>query len=241
MQPTPKTRAAKPRLTEQIATELRDQIQRGELSPGERLPSEAKLIEAYGVSRTVIREAVSALKVEGILASRQGAGVFVQRTAIKEPMPEAPFSGSYEQLSDIIEVLELRMAVEIESAALACQRMTFAHQARLYEALKRMGAEVAEGHLGAEADYQFHLAIAEATNNPHYVEFLKFLGNKTIPRARVTRTAESPEAQQEYLEKLLEEHRLIFEAIVSRDPDNARHAMRSHLTQSLSRYHKLLS
>lgn len=240
MEPSTQAKPAKPRLTERVITDLREQIHSGKLRAGERLPSEAKLIETYGVSRTVIREAVSALKVEGLLAARQGAGVFVQETKSSGKGDSVPFSGSYEQLSDIIEVLELRMAMEIEAAALACQRMTYAHQARLYEALKRMSEEVAEGHLGADADFQFHLTIAEATNNSHYVEFLKFLGNKTIPRARITRTAESPKEQQYYLEKLLEEHRAIFDAISSRDPHKARSAMRAHLTQSLSRYQKLM-
>lgn len=240
-EPTTKANPPKPRLTERVVTDLRDQIRNGKLVPGERLPSEAKLIDAYGVSRTVIREAVSALKVEGLLASRQGAGVFVLEPKSSSKPASLPFGGSYEQLSDIIEVLELRMAVEIEAAALACQRMTYAHQAKIFEALQRMTKEVAEGHLGADADFMFHLSIAEATNNSHYVEFLKFLGNKTIPRARITRTAENPDDRQHYLERLLEEHRQIFDAISSRDPQQARNAMRAHLTQSLSRYHKLLT
>lgn len=231
----------RPRLTARVITHLRERIRNGELIPGERLPSQAKLIEIYGVSRTVIREAVSALKEEGLLASQQGAGVFVLEPKALPKEVSTPFTGSYEQLSDIIEVLELRMAVEIEAAALACQRITYAHQAKIFEALQRMADDVAEGHLGSEADFQFHLSIAEATNNMRYVEFLKFLGNKTIPRARITRTAETPSERQHYLEKLLEEHRHIFDAISSRDPQAARNAMRSHLTQSLSRYHKLLT
>lgn len=232
--------SAKPRLTERVVTDLREQIREGKLVPGERLPSEAKLINVYGVSRTVIREAVSALKVEGLLASRQGAGVFVLKPKGKVEDTGPPLSGDYDQLSDIIEVLELRMAVEIEAAALACQRMTYAHQAKIFEALQRMTKEVEEGHLGADADFQFHLSIAEATNNGRYVEFLHYLGSRTIPRARITRTAETDEERQHYLEKLLQEHQAIFEAVVSSSPQAARDAMRAHLTQSVARYHKLM-
>ena len=94
----------------------RNDIQSGALKPGMMLPTEPVLTQNFGVSRTVIREAVAALKAEGLLEPRQGAGVFVLEPAKSN---RSIFEVDNNQLSDILEILELRMAVEIEAASLA--------------------------------------------------------------------------------------------------------------------------
>ncbi len=225
-------------LTEKVIAALRSDIQNGSLKPGMMLPTEPALTQEFGVSRTVIREAVAALKAEGLLAPRQGAGVFV---LTPPELNGSIFEISNSQISDVLEILELRMAVEIEAASLACARCSVAHQAKLYEALQEMIVQVEKGESGVKADYEFHRAIADATNNSKYKEFLEFLGEKTIPRAQLQLKPIEDEGQTTYMAQILNEHHRIYEAIAARDAQKARQAMRDHLSRSQIRYQNLLN
>ena len=117
-------------LTEKVISSLRREIESGNLTPGSKLPTEPALTEQFGVSRTVVREAIAALKADGLLEPRQGAGVFVLA-----PVPRknsgSIFDVDFAQISDVLEILELRMAVEIEAAGLACARSSVAQQAKI--------------------------------------------------------------------------------------------------------------
>src|SRR5262245_36664569 len=111
--------AAPRSLTHALIERLTDQITAGELKPGAQLPTEQELIAATGVSRTVVREAVAALRAEGLVITRQGVGAFVAQT------PRRPFridGGELQSLRDVIEVMELRTGVEVEAAGLAAER-----------------------------------------------------------------------------------------------------------------------
>ncbi len=225
-------------LAEKVIAQLRDDIETGLLKPGMMLPTEPMLTQQFGVSRTVIREAIAALKAEGLLNPRQGAGVFVLAPTKNDG---ATFKVDSEQISDILEMLELRMAVEIEAAGLACDRCSVAHQAKIYEALHKMIFQIEKGETAVKADYEFHHAIAEATNNRKYIEFLGFLGDNTIPRARLRLKPIDADGQTRYMSQILEEHQLIYEAISARDARKARQAMREHLSRAQRRYQSLLS
>lgn len=225
-------------LTEKVTTALRNDIQDGSLKPGMMLPTEPTLTRQFGVSRTVIREAIAALKAEGLLDPRQGAGVFILTPA---KLNGSIFEIENAQISDVLEILELRMAVEIEAASLACERCSVAHQAKIFEALQDMIVQVAKGGAAVKADYEFHRAIAEATNNRRYIEFLDFLGEKTIPRAQLRLKPIETEGQTTYMAQILSEHQLIYEAIAKRDAQKARQTMRDHLSRSQIRYQNLLN
>jgi len=227
-------------LTEKVIASLRQEIESGQREPGSKLPTEPVLTERFGVSRTVIREAIAALKADGLLEPRQGAGVFVLAPETRSN-DKSIFAVDYAQVSDVLEILELRMAVEIEAAGLACMRSSVAQQAKIYEAMEKMERALEKGEPTEQADFEFHSAISAATNNRRFAEFLEHLGDKTIPRAQLRRRPPEAEDQKAYMEMIMGEHRRIFDAIAARDDDVARKAMRDHLSQSQTRYQKLLT
>ena len=227
-------------LTEKVIASLRSEIESGQREPGSKLPTEPVLTERFGVSRTVIREAIAALKADGLLEPRQGAGVFVLAPETRSN-DKSIFEVDYAQVSDVLEILELRMAVEIAAAGLACMRSSVAQQAKIFEAMEKMERALEKGEPTAPADFEFHSAIAAATNNRRYAEFLEHLGDKTIPRAQLRRRPPEAEDQKSYMQMILGEHRRIYDAIAARDDDTARKAMRDHLSLSQTRYQKLLT
>ncbi|MEI4488838.1 FadR/GntR family transcriptional regulator [Frigidibacter sp. MR17.14] len=237
----PATPSARPRsgtLVARIAETLRAEIASGAVQPGDRLPSEGQLTQAHGVSRTVVREAIAALRSEGLVEARQGAGVFVLAPA---PQAPAPFRNlDPQRVSSTIELLELRTAVEVEAAAIAAQRLTPAREEAILDANALFRACVAEGRPTGEADYQLHLAIAEATGNPRFAEFLQIIGPGIIPRSALRQDESADPAPRGYLEQIRGEHDDIVAAILDRDETAAREAMRVHLKGSQSRYRALL-
>ena len=225
-------------LTEQLANDLRERIVAGEYKPGDKLPTEQKLAAEHGVSRTVVREAVAALRADGMIEARQGAGVFVLSREEAGSRPRL-WDERAQTISSIIEILELRAAVEIEAAGLAAQRCSPAQEARIVETYHAMAKQLEEGVSTEQGDFEFHTAIALATNNRQFKEFLDFLGRQTIPRSRHRDKDESREAVLARETRLLGEHEAILRAICARDPDAARDAMRQHLRGSLQRYREL--
>lgn len=222
-------------LVSQVSELLRQTILSGDLKPGDKLPSEAKLTETHGVSRTVIREAVAALRADGLVEARQGAGVFV----LEPPRAEVlPFQNlDYARISSVIELLELRTAVEVEAAALAAQRRSPQQEEAIMDRHHIVRDCLDKGVSTVEADFALHLAIADASNNPRFGEFLAMVGRGVIPRAALQGRDES---SSDYNVKLHEEHSLIVDAISNGDEDAAREAMRRHLKGSQSRYRALL-
>lgn len=226
-------------LTGQVIDSLRRRIVDGPLKPGDKLPTESKLIEEFGVSRTVIREAIAGLRADGLVEPRQGVGVFVT-TPPDRGLDMAFLTGSADKISAIIEMLELRAAVEIEAAGLAAQRCSPAQEISIREAFREMDACLERGESAGEADRNFHLAIAEATNNRSFRDFFTFLGSRTIPRAQLESSGSERTASPVYVRQVQEEHRAIMDAIAKRDSDAARDAMRVHLKGSHERYRKLI-
>ena len=124
------------RLSDQVADQLAAEIRRGGLAPGDRLPTEARLVEQFGVSRTVVREAVSRLKSLGLVDSRQGSGVFVRQPSSFAPLNfEAQHAASQEA---VIQMVEVRRALEAEVAALAAQRRSAADMQRIEAASRQV-------------------------------------------------------------------------------------------------------
>lgn len=225
-------------LTTKVIEALRGEIEGGLHVPGDKLPTESALIQRFGVSRTVVREAIAALRAEGLVESRHGAGVFV----LERPDPvgwltlSAPVVG---RISAVIEEVELRAAVEIEAAGLSAMRAAPAQMAEIDEAYQHFAQLERIGERTTEADFAFHMAIARATNNARFEEFLAQLGRRTIPRETL-RSALGDEAQLPNRDSQLNaEHRDVAEAISKRDVEGARDAMRRHLIGSLERYRVL--
>lgn len=229
--------ATEHKLSRQLFEQLAGEIRSGRLAPGDRLPTEHELTRAARVSRTVVREAVAALRAEGLVVTRQGVGAFVA------PEPQhSPFRIEPERLrslEDILNVMELRLGVEIESAGIAAERATKSQVRSIAAALQALEQAIESDRSAVEEDIAFHRAIAEATGNAEFPRFLQFIGRHLIPRRTVAGLPERMGGQRAYLALIQEEHQRIYQAIAERDAKAARDAMRRHLTRSLERYRKL--
>lgn len=214
------------------------QIQHGQLEPGDKLPTEAVIMAEQGVSRTVVREAISRLQAAGLVKTRHGIGTFVlspQQQQNRAQLDPATIT----TLRDVLDILELRTSLEVEAAGLAAQRRTPSQLEAITAALERMRNNSGDESGAVDADFQFHLRIAEATNNRYFGENMNYLGAVMIPRTRVNFAKLSGGSQSEYLSSINREHDDICAAIARQDSDAARAAMRMHLTNSRERLRKL--
>jgi len=231
----PAVRAApRPKLSARVADALRKRLAGGELVMGERLPTETALTAQYGVSRTVVREAIAALAADGLVEPRQGSGVFV--TAQPTHAFGALATEIGRKISIAINVLEVRMGIEIESAGLAAERRNGAQEAAIQEAFFEFDRLLEIDQATGKTDFAFHRAIAAATNNPFYVEVLDALGERTIPCDITSPWGTDSVLSRSYQQGLQREHHAILLAISAGDGDRARAAMRTHLSNSQARY-----
>jgi len=230
-------RAVTPRRSRGLAHDLVEgisaQIQSQSLKPGDKLPTESEIMGAYGVSRTVVREALSKLQAAGLVETRHGIGTFVLA-----PQPATGFRIDAAEIAtavDIMAVLELRISLESESAGLAAQRRTDAQLAELRAALDALEANSEGAGDSVSPDLRFHLVIANATGNRYFADIMSHLGATLIPRARINSSRIAQEDLPAYLRRVNREHEEIYEAIARRDAESARAAMRIHLTNSRER------
>lgn len=206
-----------------VVADLKSRILAGELPPGAKLPSESELIDQYAVSRTVVREAVSRLAAEGLVETFQGRGSFV--LSVPPPSSFTVESAAIRNHHDVLAMIDFRVGVECEAAALAANRITPTSGRAITQALGAMLTSPPER--AVEEDFAFHHAIAGATANRFYVELLDALGPMTIMLQR-TRLDE-PESDEAQTVRLHREHEAIATAILAGDADTARAAMRVHL------------
>jgi DNA-binding FadR family transcriptional regulator len=234
--PAPERRA---KLSERVVQTLRARLIAGEFGPGQRLPTEGQLTEAFGVSRTVVREAIAQLAADGLVEARQGAGVFAMERATGAFA--ALSSENSRSISNALNVLEVRMGIEIESAALAAIRRNSAQEASIQEAFFEFERLLQIGQPTGKTDFDFHRAIAAATNNPFYVEVLDALGSRTIPCDVTSPWGTDSVLTRDYQQGLQREHLVILRAISRGDADAARDGMRAHLSASQQRYRERLA
>src|SRR3954462_787075 len=224
------------RRTEEVVERVAAQIASGGLAVGAKLPTEQAMMAAMGVSRTVVREAISALRARGLVTTRQGAGAFVNS---ESQQPYAIDPDGLGSLASVIEILELRTAVEMETAAIASERATPAQLKAIARAHGIFSRAIETGEPAVKEDFDFHFAIAIATNNSRFVEFLEFLGGLIIPRQSIRTFDGDTGLLKRSLESVEKEHRIIFDAINARSPRKARDAMRRHLLNGKERYRQL--
>ncbi|MCO5124221.1 MAG: FadR family transcriptional regulator [Rhizobacter sp.] len=217
----------------ELVESLGDRIRDGRSTPGDKLPSEAAIMAEFGVSRTVVREAISKLQASGLVETRHGVGTFVVGLGDAAPFRIAP--EQFATLRDVIAVLELRIGVETEAASLAAVRRTPANLADMRVALGAIAAAIEAGRDAVGPDFQFHLEVARATQNTHFAELMASLGAMIIPRGRLDGPAPVTAERREYLRRVNGEHESIYDAIVNQDPEAARAAMRTHLANSRER------
>lgn len=224
-------------LADRVVVHLAAGIRGGRLAAGDRLPTEQELTSTLGVSRTVVREAIAALKADGLVVTRRGSGAYVAANPAASPF-RIP-ARRRASLGEVLEIMELRLAIEVEAAALAAERASRAEVARIRTALAAVERALHRGEGAVAEDFAFHRAIADATGNGQFSRFLTFLGSHVIPRQSVRLQTDTPEQRRLYLARIQQEHARILVGIASGDPAEARRAMREHLTRSLARYRKL--
>jgi GntR family transcriptional regulator, transcriptional repressor for pyruvate dehydrogenase complex len=221
-------------LTHELVARLTADITGGKLPPGSRLPTEQALIAATGVSRTVVREAVAALRAEGLVVTRQGVGAFVPANARR------PFRVDFDQLSslrEVLDVMELRTGIETEAAGLAAERASPLQVRAIVDCLQAVDAALKRGEDAIDQDFALHCSIADATGNPQFRRFMEHLGRFIIPRQTIRGGPGMP--KRAYSETFQKEHRDIVQAIRSGAVSQARAAMRRHLGNSRKRYQRL--
>jgi GntR family transcriptional repressor for pyruvate dehydrogenase complex len=224
--------------TAQVAEWFAREIRSGRLPSGEKLATEQELISQFKVSRTVIREAMASLRSEGLVVSRQGSGVFVADHSASPTFRIT--SDEVRSLVDVQNVLQLRLAVEVEAAGLAAEKRTAEDLAQMRQFLEKIGHSIAAGGLAIDADFAFHRAISTATGNPYFERFMFFLGPVVIPRQSVRPRSETADQRRSYLEQVQREHRGIYQAIEQRDVESARLTLRRHLEASRERYRRMI-
>lgn len=232
--PPSATALRKPRsLALELVDALGDRIRDGSLAAGDKLPTEAEIMGEFGVSRTVVREAISKLQAAGLVQTRHGIGTFVVGLGDSAPFRVAP-----EQLAtlrDVIALLELRIGIETEAAGLAALRRTDQNLIYMRSALNAFERAIEQGLDAVGPDFQFHLEIARATQNPHFADIMASLGSSVIPRARLDAPADLSAERRSYLQGVNREHQSILDAIAAQDAESARAAMRTHLANSRER------
>ncbi len=226
---------ARQRLAQQLIDKLKEQIESGRLKEGDQLPTEPQLEASFGVSRTVVREAIADLRSAGYVKPVQGKGVFVGNPKSGQSLSLTPVE--IKSIPETLELLEFRMAAEGEAAAIAAYRRTAEQEAAIRTANRKMALSIEAGLPTIEADYEFHMAIAAATNNRFYVDVLRHFGARAIPRGQFPTLPDA--SDRSYLEKVHAEHGEILAAIADQDPERARQSMRAHMLASQRRYRML--
>jgi len=213
-------------LAHELVAAISAKLRSGAIKPGERLPTESEIVQAFGVSRGVVREALSRLGAEGLVQTLHGVGTFALESRRERRFHiDSPSMGG---LDDMLDVLELRASLESDAAGLAAMR----------DALEEFGRHLTTVGDTVAPDFRFHMAISKAAGNRYYSELMGQLGLAVIPRTRVSSSWLDVERRAEHLLKVNQEHEDIYAAIERRDPEVARAAMRVHLVNSRERQRK---
>ena len=218
-------------LADRVTEALMRKIVSEELPSGAQLPSEQAMAISFGVSRTVIREAVSRLKSEGLIDTKQGRGAFVRIDRTDVPFrigidPRNP-------LPSLLHILELRRGLDAEIAALAAVRRRRDQMSGIARALSNIEKASKAGKDAVAEDLKFHLSIAEATRNPFFLGLIQFLGGSFYSAIAVTRANEGRLEALSAQTKI--EHEAIAQSISDRDPEAAAAAARAHIEKASQR------
>ncbi len=217
-------------LPARIASHIGKEIAEGRVMAGEKLPTEHILAKTFGVSRSVVREAIAQLRNEGLVETRQGVGAFVtealRRGSIRIEQADLHDRESFRSL------FQLRMPLEIEAAGLAAVHHVDADLKKLDDSLARMTGAEKWTDQGIVADLVFHRALAAATHNEYYPLFIGFIAERISLAINAARAAA---VLEEIVEVTIAEHVAIRDAVATRDPLVARTAMRHHIMGAAGR------
>lgn len=218
------------RAADRAYTGIVEIINRDQLEIGDRLPSEARLAEMFGISRTIVREALVRLASDGITEARRGAGSFVKRRPSERLVAHMPM----EELSATLGSYEVRFVLEAEAARLAAARRSAEQMRAIDQEMARLERALLSSGPAHLEDMALHRAIVLATSNPAFVSAFDhmFADMDRVMKAGIDISRSRP---PEAIDAMLTEHRMIVEAIRVQDADGAALAMRWHLSQGRKR------
>ncbi|WP_250207848.1 FadR/GntR family transcriptional regulator [Curvibacter sp. CHRR-16] len=230
---------------QRVVDSLQTRILDGLFRPGDKLPPEPDLMREFGVSRTVVREAISSLQASGMVKTRHGVGTFVQERPAVSLLPVQPVLHAKQRLA----MLELRISLESEAAYLAAQRRSQAHVEVMRQSLDDYHYHWKSGQRTAEDDYRFHMEVANATDNQYFVEVLATLGKATMQHHEDGAASAAGGGHfgdplpilSDSKQIAMREHEAIYEAIARQDAASAKAAMLMHLSNSRERLRRKLS
>lgn len=213
------------RLYESIVKQIQKLISSGTLKPGQKLPPERELAEELGVSRTSIREALRALEMMGYLESRVGVGggTYIKEVTFSNII--SPFSQTLLQNDAfIVELLEVRLVLEIEVVRLAAMRRDEEDLKKLQDAIDQMEAEIERGETGLAGDNAFHQILADASDNRVLQEFVRMCGDLLeVEREEHLRTRKQEPT------RALKQHKAILKAVREQNTEEAQGLMEDHI------------
>lgn len=212
------------RLYLQVANQLSEQIQSGNLQTNSRLPSERDLASRFGVSRPTIREAMIALEVSGLVEVRSGSGVYV-----KPQESQSSPSLLQDDSPGPIEILEARLHFEAEAAALAATRISLKDLEQLKDSLQALSQENDSSAGKEHADRAFHLLIAKACNNSAVLSTITWLW-ELRDDSQISQFFHD-KLRKAGIKPVIADHQEIVDAIAAGDPERARQAMQQHLNR----------
>ncbi|WNL38256.1 FCD domain-containing protein [Halomonas sp. PAMB 3264] len=221
---TTKTKVEK---TKALYDDMHHWILRGQYLRGAKLPTEAELSQRYTLSRSAVREVTARLKAEGLIVSRQGAGLFVATrptTALDAP-------SFIDSRQDLDALFDFRLLIETESAALAARRQTPGDIERIEQKAQALCALFRKEQQGTQEDFDFHLQIAKTSGNKFLLSSLLALQTGVIFGARFNQ----PKSERDRLlhsRQVAQEHAAIVTALHHRDEVSAREAMKRHIEAS---------
>ncbi|MCG8684341.1 MAG: FadR family transcriptional regulator [Desulfobacterales bacterium] len=213
------------RISDQVFDQIRELIYRGTLKPGEKLMTERELAQAMNVSRTTVRDAIQRLVAMGLIVQKQGQGTFVKSVddTLATPLAKAIKA----QDASLEDLLEVRMGLECNAAALAAQRADETDITALNQSIIEMDEEVNSGRLGTEADTSFHMAIAYAAKNPLHILIMRNFYDYLFHG--IGENLASLYEEPDNIQEILRQHKNILSSIKARDPFKAYSAMKEHI------------
>ena len=223
------------KLYEEVILGIEEMLKSKNMQPGDRMPSEKELSLYFGVSKTAVREALSALQTAGLIEVKHGSGIFVR--SVNEKLTNPLTMKMLGNRDNMLQIMEIRKGLEIEGTFLAALRADRTDIAKIKSCLLTMAEAIEQGENASHSDLAFHRALIQATHNPAYCNVYDTIASVFN---------EGMQSCHEYFflndgQRLvvLEDHRLIYDAIKKKQPERARDLMRRHLENIEESLHKL--
>ena len=234
--PAFKSMAREPTLADRVTAELEGMIAGNQLRPGDSLPSVQELADQFGVSRTVVREAIRSLVARNLLEVRHGSGTTVRRPTAQNVAESIAFllrTGAAD--FDFMKIVEVRLHLEVEIAGLAAERHTDADIVALEASVQEMAALNNDRDRLAQNDVAFHTTLAHATHNELYVVLIDSLGEIMLTMRQMAFDLPGKQAE------VVAYHAAVLEQVRAGNAEGARQAMRAHLGESEATIRQVLA